>query len=64
LVLSAEEWEALRQLADAPTSVVARWPVGRVVAQGLIRRGLVHGCSEWVWLTTAGRQALDAAGTA
>jgi len=57
--ISAEEWAALRRLADAHASVVARWPVGRVVAQGLIRRGLVHGCSEWVWLTEPGRQALD-----
>lgn len=60
--LSAAELAALRQLADAPASVVARWPVGRVVAQALIRRDLVHACSEWVWLTAAGQQALADAG--
>jgi hypothetical protein len=58
--LSAAQWAALRQLADAPDAVVACWPVGRAIAQALVRRGLVHACSEWVWLTEAGRQALDA----
>ena len=57
------EWAALQQLADASTSVVSRWHVGRTVALSLIRRGLVHSCSEWVWLTEAGRQALSAAPT-
>jgi len=50
----------LRQLADAPHAVVDRWPVGRAVAQALVRRGLVHACSEWVWLTRVGLTALDA----
>jgi hypothetical protein len=58
--LTAAEWAALQQLADANASVVARWPVGRTVALALIRRNLVHGCSEWVWLTQAGRQTLEA----
>lgn len=59
--LTAAEWAALQQLADASHPVVARWPVGRVIALALIRRGLVHACSEWVWLTQAGHQALGAA---
>jgi hypothetical protein len=59
--LTAAEWAALQQLADASHPVVARWPVGRAIALALIRRGLVHGCSEWVWLTQAGHQALGAA---
>ena len=59
--LTAAEWAALQQLADASHSVVARWPVGRAIALALIRRGLVHACSEWVWLTQAGLQALGAA---
>jgi hypothetical protein len=58
--LTAAEWAALQQLADASHSVVARWPVGRAIALALIRRGLVYACSEWVWLTEAGRQALGA----
>jgi len=53
-------WAALRQLADAPDAVVARWPVGRAVALALVRRGLVNACSEWVWLSEAGLMALDA----
>lgn len=60
LDLTAAERAGLQQLADASASVVAHWPVGRAIALALIRRGLVHGCSEWVWLTQAGRQALDA----
>jgi hypothetical protein len=44
--LSAAQWAALRQLADAPDAVVACWPVGRAIAQALVRRGLVHACSE------------------
>jgi hypothetical protein len=56
--LTVAERAALQQLADASASVVASWPVGRATALALIRRGLVHGCSEWVWLTHAGRQAL------
>jgi len=56
--LTVAERAALQQLADASASVVANWPVGRATALALIRRGLVHGCSEWVWLTHAGRQAL------
>ena len=63
LELTTAEWAALQQLADASTSVVSRWQVGRTVALSLIRRGLVHSCSEWVWLTEAGRQALSAAPT-
>jgi hypothetical protein len=59
--LTAAEWAALQQLADASDSVVARWLVGRAIALALIHRGLVHACSEWVWLTQAGRQALGAA---
>lgn len=59
--LTTAEWAALQQLADASTSVVSRWHVGRTVALALIRHGLVHSCSEWVWLTEAGRQALSAA---
>jgi hypothetical protein len=58
--LSDAQWAALRRLADAPHVVVDRWPVGRAVAQALLRRGLVHACSEWVWLTRAGLMALDA----
>jgi len=58
--LTDAQWAALRQLADAPHAVVDRWPVGRAVAQALIRRGLVHACAEWVWLTRAGLTALDA----
>jgi hypothetical protein len=58
--LTAAERAALQQLADASSSVVANWPVGRTIALALIRRGLVNGCSEWVWLTQAGRQALGA----
>ena len=61
--LTTAEWAALQQLADASTSVVSRWQVGRAVALPLTRRGLVHSCSEWVWLTEAGRQALSAAPT-
>jgi hypothetical protein len=61
LQLTTAEWAALQQLADASTSVVSRWHVGRTVALTLIRRGLVRSCSEWVWLTEAGRQALSAA---
>jgi hypothetical protein len=61
--LTTAEWAALQQLADASTSVVSRWHVGRAVALTLIRHGLVHSCSEWVWLTEAGRQALSAAPT-
>jgi len=61
--LTTAEWAALQQLADASTSVVSRWQVGRAVALGLTRRGLVRSCSEWVWLTEAGRQALSAAPT-
>jgi hypothetical protein len=61
LELTAAELTALQQLADASCSVVARWPVGRAVALALIRRGLVHACSEWAWLTQAGREVLDAA---
>jgi hypothetical protein len=61
--LTTAEWAALQQLADASTSVVSRWHVGRAVALALIRNGLVHSCSEWVWLTEAGRQALSAART-
>ncbi len=57
--LTDAEWAALRRLADAPHVVVDRWPVGRAVAQTLLRRGLVHACSEWVWLTIAGLTALD-----
>jgi hypothetical protein len=59
--LSAAEWAALRQLEGAHHSVVSRWPVGRAIARALIGRGLVHTCSEWVWLTEAGHQALGAA---
>jgi hypothetical protein len=61
--LTTAEWAALQQLDDASTSVVSRWHVGRIVALALIRHGLVHSCSEWVWLTEAGRQALSAAPT-
>ena len=61
--LTTGEWAALQQLDDASTSVVSRWHVGRTVALTLIRHGLVHSCSEWVWLTEAGRQALSAAPT-
>jgi hypothetical protein len=61
--LTTAEWAALQQLADARTSVVSRWHVGRAVALSLTRRGLVRSCSEWVWLTDAGRQALTAAPT-
>jgi hypothetical protein len=61
--LTTAEWAALQQLAEASTSVVSRWHVGRAVALTLIRRGLVRSCSEWVWLTEAGRQALSAAPT-
>ena len=61
--LTTAEWAALQQLADASTSVVSRWHVGRAVALSLTRRGLVRSCSEWVWLTEAGRQALSAAPT-
>jgi hypothetical protein len=61
--LTAAEWAALQELADASTSVVSRWQVGRTVALSLIRRDLVHSCSEWAWLTEAGRQALSAAPT-
>lgn len=61
--LTTAEWAALQQLADASTSVVSRWHVGRTVALSLIRRDLVHSCSEWAWLTEAGRQALSAAPT-
>jgi hypothetical protein len=61
--LTTAEWAALQQLDDASTSVVSRWHVGRTVALALIRHGLVHSCSEWVWLTEAGRQALSAAPT-
>lgn len=59
--LPAAQWAALQLLADAPDAVVVRWPVGRAIALALVRHGLVHACSEWVWLTQAGRQALDAA---
>ena len=62
-VLTTAERVALQQLADASSSVVSRWHVGRTVALTLIRRGLVHSCSEWVWLTEVGRQALSAAPT-
>jgi hypothetical protein len=58
--LTAPELAALQQLADAGCSVVARWPVGRAIALSLIHRGLVHACSEWVWLTRAGREVLAA----
>lgn len=58
--LTDAQWAALRQLADAPHAVVDRWPVGRAVAQALLRRGLVGACSEWVWPTRAGLRALDA----
>jgi hypothetical protein len=58
--LTDAQWAALRRLADAPHAVVDRWPVGRAVARTLLRRGLVHACSEWVWLTRAGLTALDA----
>jgi hypothetical protein len=61
--LTTAEWAALQQLADASTSVVSRWHVGRAVALSLTRRSLVRSCSEWVWLTEAGRQALSAAPT-
>jgi hypothetical protein len=59
LELTVAERAALQQLANANSSVVAHWPVGRATALALIRRGLVHGCSEWVWLTQAGRQVID-----
>jgi hypothetical protein len=58
--LTAPELAALQQLAGASCSVVARWPVGRAIALSLIHRGLVHACSEWVWLTRAGRELLAA----
>jgi len=58
--LTDAQWAALRQLADAPHAVVDRWPVGRAVAQALVRRGLVHACSEWVWLTRVALTELDA----
>jgi hypothetical protein len=58
--LTAAEWAALQQLAEASASVVSRWPVGRAIALSLTRRGLVRSCSEWVWLTDAGRHALSA----
>src|SRR6266508_538595 len=57
--LTDAHWAALQQLADAHDAVVARWPVGRAIALTLVRHGLVHACSEWVWLTEAGRRALD-----
>jgi hypothetical protein len=59
--LSAAEWAALQQLADARDPVVGRWPVGRAVARALIGCGLVYACSEWVWLTDAGYAALATA---
>ncbi len=58
--LTDAQWAALRQLADGPHAVADRWPVGRAVAQALLRRGLVHACSEWAWLTRTGLTALDA----
>ena len=55
--LSGAERAALQRLADSDHALVARWPVGRAVARALIGSGLVDACSEWVWLTPAGRQA-------
>jgi hypothetical protein len=55
--LTAEERQALELLHSAD-GVLARWPVGRVVAQALSRKGLVSVYPEFVLLTDAGRQAL------
>ena len=54
--LTTAEWAALQQLADASTSVVSRWHVGRTVALALIRHGLVHSCSDGCGSREAGRR--------